>query len=847
MYIEAANRAERVRCGFSSEFDRSPFRSPRSLSFAVVLSEDIAMPRLSSIHRIVLGLVSLTVSILLLTSLFGLIPNTLPLEYQSRKSFCESTAVSFMALASRMDQEQLQQTIDNIRLRNPDVLSIGIRRGDGDLALESGTHDSLWSSSDRDDMNQTVVPILSSGEVWGQLEVQWTESTTPSILGFRPRPEIVLTALVGLMSFVVFSFYLRKVLQHLSPSKVVPTRVRDALNALAEGLLVLDKNQNIVLANESIAEATELDSENLVGRQPTIFGFRFPAGSATGEFPWTITAKYSQPIKGILLARGEGVNERTFSVSTVPVIDAKNVNRGVVASFEDVTQLQKKQEELRGALSSLKTSTEEVRKQNRELEWLATRDTLTGCLNRRSFFRDYETQWSAAIDNGRSIAAAMVDIDHFKSINDNHGHSMGDEVLRVVSRTVMETVADSGIVCRYGGEEFTVLFPESTIDEAEILAEQCRLAIQSLKFKKLKVTASLGVSALCQRPENPQDMLDQADKCLYVAKRNGRNQVVRWDRAQDQVAKLADEQAPTREEEAKQASANAASDIPFHAVAALTSALAHRDQETAIHSRRVADMCVATAEGLLSLRECYVLELAALLHDIGKIGIPDALLKKQGALSKEEIEVVHSYNRMGVEMVRGSFSAPTLTEIVEQHVVHYDMSNASRGAGPGRQPSISARILSIANAYDTMVSKLSYRDKITKTAAFAELRRCAGSQFDPELVERFIGAVQLRHHHHSESESAITKESALSIGLLLEKLVVALDSQDGERLNDIAESIQIAATTHGLSDIAKLARQLCELLSEDHDEIEVMQVAGELLDLCRSTQSTLIDSELTSA
>ena len=401
----------------------------------------------------------------------------------------------------------------------------------------------------------------------------------------------------------------------------------------------------------------------------------------------------------------------------------------------------------------------------------------------------------------------------------------------------METVGDAGIVCRYGGEEFTVLFPGATMDQAEIHAERCRLAIEALQFEKLSVTASLGVSALCQNPDSPQGLLDQADKCLYVAKRNGRNQVVRWDKAQEQIAKLSDETAPTREEEAK---ANAASEIPYRAVAALTSALAHRDQSAAVHSRRVADMCVATGEGLLSLRECYVLEIAALLHDIGKIGIPDSILRKPGRLTAEEMEVVHQYNRMGVDIVRGSFSAPMLTEIVEQHVVNFDMSNADRGAGSNHQPSISARILCIANAYDTMVSELSYRHQMSKTEAFAELRKYSGTQFDPELVERFISAVQLRHHHHSQSDAVVTKESALSIGLLLEQLVMALDSQDSNQLSDIASSIQITATTHGLLDIAKLAKQLRETLGASHDEIEVMEMAGELLDLCRSTQSQLL-------
>ena len=802
--------------------------------------ESSTVSQLSSTDRIVLGLVSLSVSVLLIAGLFGLIPNPRLQEQHTRRAFCETTAVTFMSLATRMNSDDLQITLDRIRDRNLDIKTIGVRESSGQLVLQSGTHAVLWQSFGAVPINsdEYMVPVTVNGEQWGRIEVQWADSTWV-VAGIPVRPDFALASFVGLMLFIVFSIYLKKVLKHISPSKVVPTRVRDALNSLSEGLLVLDRNHAIVLANESFTSATGFTSEELIGTNPSRFGFGLAGTSNVTELPWVTTAEHSKPLNGVILTRGKGDAQRTYSVSTVPVRDNENKNRGVVASFEDVTELQRQQEELRDALSTLKSSTDEIRTQNRELEWLATRDTLTGCLNRRSFFRDFEQNWEKSKHEDLPMAGMMVDIDHFKAVNDNHGHGMGDEVLRVVSATVMKTVGPDDLVCRYGGEEFTVLMPHTTLDEAEMKAEKCRLAVKALEFPKLKITVSLGVSALCQNPETPQDLLDQADKCLYMAKRNGRNQVVRWDKAQTQIANLTEETAPTREEEKEN---KAASAIPFHAVAALTSALAHRDQTTAVHSRRVADMCVATAEGLLSLRECYVLEIAALLHDIGKIGIPDSILRKPGRLTPEELETMHKYNRLGVEMVRGSFGAAVLTEIVEQHVVHYDMNNCKRGAGPSNEPSISARILSIANAYDTMVSEFSCRHQMSRPQAFSELRKFSGTQFDPELVERFIGAIKSRHHLHPEAEVQVTKESALSIGLLLEQLIAALDDQDLKQLADITESLQLTATTHGLMDIARLTKLLRDTLEEGYDQIELMQIAGELLDLCRSTQNMLLNN-----
>ncbi|MEZ6059071.1 MAG: diguanylate cyclase [Planctomycetaceae bacterium] len=799
------------------------------------------MPRLSSIHRIVLGLVGLSVSVLLVAGLLGFVPDVRPREIQARQAFCESTAVAFMEMAPRMSESTLTETLQRMATRHPDLIAIGIRREAGDVVMTCGNADDESGSGRVDAQNQTLfeLPIEADGRPWGQMEFRFHSVPGVSVFGWYLRPDFLLVVFVGCALFATFSLYLQKVLKHLSPNKVVPNRVREALNSLAEGLLVLDRNQAIVLANSSFAASTGMNPEDLIGLHPNRFGFQCGPDGGEKELPWDITSRESRSVQGTLLTYDRDGQELTFSVSTVPVRDEKNLNRGVVASFENVTVLQEKQKELRNALVSLRTSSEEIRTQNRELEWLATRDTLTGCLNRRSFFKAFEAAWSKAHRQQSPLAAIMLDIDHFKKINDTAGHIAGDDVLRQVANAVHQTVDPDDVVCRYGGEEFTIMLEGSSIDEAELMAEKCRLAIKALRISGLRVTASFGVSSVCQAADNIQTLLDQADKSLYAAKRSGRDRVVRWDRAQSVVGE--DTEMPTAGPQESRGSAQDGSAIHFHAVAALTTVLAHRDQEAAIHSRRVADMCVATAEGLLSMKQCYVLEIAALLHDIGKLGIPDAILHKRGPLTAEERALASRYNQLSVDIVRGSFGQPVLNEIVEQHAVWYDMSNADRGAGPDQRPSISARILSIANAYDTMTSDSAWRTPMSRSEAFAELRACAGTQFDPELVERFIGAVRLRIQTASASTNA-SRESALSIGLLLERLVNALDKQDLRELLPLTQRIQKTADDHSLTEIAKLCRSLNHALSEDEDLIEVMQLAGSLLDMCRSTQAVLLSS-----
>src|SRR5205823_2390774 len=170
-------------------------------------------------------------------------------------------------------------------------------------------------------------------------------------------------------------------------------------------------------------------------------------------------------------------------------------------------------------------------------------------------------------------------------------------------------------------------------------------------------TVSLGVAAMEGGASSPQDLLNQADQALYAAKRGGRNRVEAWNPALTAVAapERAEGRAPER---------SSTDPISFRAVAALMSALAQRDKGTAAHSRRVADLCVAAAQGLMSVSDCFILEAAALLHDIGKLGVPDSILLKPGPLTEDEWRVMRMHERLGAEIVAATFNSPQLTEIV---------------------------------------------------------------------------------------------------------------------------------------------------------------------------------------
>jgi putative nucleotidyltransferase with HDIG domain len=275
-------------------------------------------------------------------------------------------------------------------------------------------------------------------------------------------------------------------------------------------------------------------------------------------------------------------------------------------------------------------------------------------------------------------------------------------------------------------------------------------------------------------------------------------------------------------------------------VAALTAALAYRDVATAQHSRRVADYCFKLGSELMSISECYVLENAALLHDIGKMGVPGHILLKPGALTDDEREVMRTHERIGVEIIRSTFACWELTRVVENRQARFSGSPDEPRLPSGKEIPLGARILAIADSYDAMVSDRVYRKGLTQDAAFAELRRCARTQFDPELVEMFVRMI-LQQEAMVESSlvvGTVDKQTALRLGIQIEDLAQALDDQDRQRLTSIATAISETAARYDVPEVAMLAEELRASAGNDDQWIENLGLTIELMELCRLTQLT---------
>jgi len=297
-----------------------------------------------------IGLVAIVTSVLLTALLLRIIPDHGNAVMQGRADLCEAIAVNSSVLVSRNDIRRLEAVLQAIVRRNDDVLSAAVRRTGGQMVVEVGEHGKYWQGigSERSVDTQIYVPISSSNKKWGAVEVRFRPIRGSGVLGFLYDPSTRLVLFVAALSYILFFFYLGRMLQYLDPAKAVPGRVRSALDTLAEGLMVLDKKGRIVLANQAFAACVGQSPEQLLGLQASALPWK-KAVDATDEdaYPWLRAIKDEAPQEGIVMGLTlDAVAERTFLVNCTPVQGQDGSYRGVLVSLEDVTQLEEAKVEL---------------------------------------------------------------------------------------------------------------------------------------------------------------------------------------------------------------------------------------------------------------------------------------------------------------------------------------------------------------------------------------------------------------------------------------------------------------------------------------------------------------------
>ncbi len=791
--------------------------------------------------RLAVALVCVGASLILGAQWFGFIPDSAPIKMRARQDLSESIAINAAAHVRKQQWVDLATTLQTQVDRNPDLLSVGIRSDMGVLRVETGHHDEIWPGSDvkESKVDSVMVPITLNRRPWGNVELCFHQPHTTTFARIMHHPLIRLLAFFLICGVFTYTFFVIRILRLFNSTQVVPDRVRHALDTLAEGLLVLDERGSVVLANRAFADMVDDSPEELTGKLAKELGW-IESDIDDDDYPWSLAIEQcelqSERILRYELASGV---QRIFSVNAAP-LGKERAQRGALATFRDVTHVEEHRAELERMLSLLRNSRDEIKRKNGELEILATQDALTGCLNRRAFFETFESLWNEAKAIGTPLSCVMLDIDHFKSVNDTHGHHTGDEVLRQVSKLVRNIHKDHGLVCRYGGEEFCILLPQFSLNQAMDVAEQTRQAITEIRLLDpagLRLSASFGVSELRFEASDPQDLINQADACLYVAKREGRDRVIAYN------LKIAEAETSEGSNEFKRERI----DIPYQAVTALVTALSYRDANTAEHSRRVADLCARVADGLFDPGETYVLEIAALLHDIGKVGVPDDILLKPGPLSRAEWELMGRHDRIGAEIIASAFDCPALSRIIANHHAFYGGSARDPHLPTGEMIPLGARLLTICDGYDAMVSDRVYRKGRSHEEAIEELRRCAGSQFDPKLVEHFAEKIEARTPHLAAGAIAVRKQTAIEIGFQVERIAEAAASQDIEGLKSLAARLGLIARNSDIEPIARAALKIeREASAEELQWLSLLRDTHDLLDTCRATQSQFLRQTLES-
>ena len=487
------------------------------------------MKPVTPVARLSLGLVALTGTILLGLDFVGFLPNHESVSLESRLAFSETLAAEGSAAASSRDLGPLRRSLQISVERNPELLSAGLRSAGGRLLLGAGEHRHLWSPEKKSGSSPTHVrvPLLKDGKPWAELELRFTAPEMGAAAAIWSRPVVRLLAATSVLGFLAYAFYLRRSLRHLDPSAVIPTRVQAALDVMTEGVLLLDPEERIVLANAAFAERLSRLPESLLGLRASDLGWRAPSGAPTSA-PWSETLSEGRTCTGTAVRLETDAGPRIFMVNASPVLDGWGRPKGAIATFDDVTELSRKTQALETAIAELEKSQEEIRLQNEELEELARRDPLTGVANRRAFMELLEGLFADSRHQHKELSCLMLDIDHFKSVNDTHGHAAGDEVIRRLADALSTEVSSSDFVCRYGGEEFCVALPGATAEAAAEVGERLRKKVQSPGFARVPITVSLGLSTLGDRAADAAGLIDQADQALYASKEAGRNRVTRW-------------------------------------------------------------------------------------------------------------------------------------------------------------------------------------------------------------------------------------------------------------------------------------------------------------------------------
>ncbi len=461
-------------------------------------------------------------------------------------------------------------------------------------------------------------------------------------------------------------------------------RMETTLISVGDGVVSTDVNGKIMLLNRVGEALTGYTQEEV---QNNKFNNVFKLFSEHDKRPvFNIVEQVLKTNEKIelegnpILVSKDGI-ERPVETSASPIYDVKGRITGVVMVFRDITDKRREQEKILN---------------------LSYHDQLTGIYNRRFYEEELKR---LDVQRNLPISLIMLDVNGLKMINDSFGHLIGDEWLKATAEILKRSVRADDILARYGGDEFIILLPHTSTENAYKVIDRVKLYSQETAIENITLSLAYGVSTKTDKKENIFDVFKEAEDAMYQHK-------------------LYDRENASHE-----------------TINLIMQSLYAKSPRELAHSKRVGELSRMLAEKL-DLSEVLVkeIEAAGLLHDIGKIGISESILNKPDKLDSREWINVKRHPEIGWRILSASKEFKNLAETVLQHHEYFDGTGYPNKL-KGDEITIGARIIAIADAYDTMVNNRPYRKKLTLENAIDELIVCSGTQFDPELVNHFITAV----------------------------------------------------------------------------------------------------------
>jgi len=559
----------------------------------------------------------------------------------------------------------------------------------------------------------------------------------------------------------------RKATSVLNPTELLAnicTQVRNAFGYDLARIEVLDRR-----TDELVVEAEAGYGNELVGRR-TLLGLGLSGAAAEQRQPVVVNSRLHD-------SQYTALASDVHSSVSLP-LEYQDELLGVLTleshrehafSDQDVVMLKTLADQLSIALHN-------ARAFQNALEESIT-DGLTGLKTHRYFMEELERELRHAQRSGRTFSVIMMDLDQFKPVNDQNGHLEGDRVLSEVAQRLMDQVRQSCVLARYGGDEFSILMPEATVEQAQTLAERLREAIEKDPFlAAYHVTASFGIGAYPEHGSTHEEILHVADAGMYLAKHENGNRVrvatlipdsgqveaylgVEFKRKFSTGPETFNKVLRRMENAIK-----ADGDVPLvDTVTSLARAIDLSDHYTRDHSQAVSRLAAQIARQMgLSEQELAEIRRAGILHDIGKIGVPDHILYKPAALTSEEYAIMKSHSVKGQEILE-PLKVPAIQRIGRMVRHHHEMFNG--GGYPdqlrGDEIPLGARILTVADCFDTMISQRAYKKARTFDEAIAELLRCSGAHFDPDLVQAFLMSLEV--YGDPRSNTSLDGEDSLVI------------------------------------------------------------------------------------